>query len=212
MAASMSVSVSARVAAAPQARLRPPAARRGPAHCRGAFNTPKTSPSAPSVSTTTVDGKSRGRAAARRRVVVGSANSEADNASDASVGYPEVAWGWDKADPPKSSLSTLTPPLKPQAQTAKPWILNLVEFVHWAPAVPAVLASYTVLAHADFWLQRTGGSQAALFLLILGPIVAYCGSLPGITMHTYEVGRCRLTVSNPVYGGQGGSLVPPHTR
>lgn len=99
-----------------------------------------------------------------------------------SVGFPEVAWGWNKA-PPKSSLSTLTPP---KAWSANAATLNLVEFVHWAPIIPAVLASFVALKRSKDLLPKLLEGDVSLLLLIITPIVQFFGGLPGIMMHTYE--------------------------
>ena len=41
--------------------------------------------------------------------------------------FPEKPWGWDKA-PAKLSLQQLP---APQDHTARAWILNLIELIHW---------------------------------------------------------------------------------
>eukprot|EP01031_Cornospumella_fuschlensis_P041709 gene41709-50904_t len=100
-----------------------------------------------------------------------------------SIGFPDrPAWGWNKA-PPKSSLSKLVPP---KAWSANAATLNLVEFVHWAPIVPAVLASFAALKRSKTLLPKLLEGDISLLLLILTPIVQFFGGLPGIMMHTYE--------------------------
>lgn len=60
-----------------------------------------------------------------------------------SVGFPDVpSWGWTKA-PPKTSLV-----VEGTDASAAPWVLNLVQFVHWSPVVPAMLMAHAVLANA----------------------------------------------------------------
>ena len=107
-----------------------------------------------------------------------------------SLGYPDdPAWGWDKAAPKKSlsDPAILGPDLPPdQSWSAKPWELNMVELVHWLPVIPAVLMARTVFVHSDAWNLWLGGSLDRTLLLLLSPMVAFFGGLPGIMMHTYE--------------------------
>jgi len=99
----------------------------------------------------------------------------------ASVGFPDKpSWGWTKA-PPKTSLV-----VEGTEKSAAPWILNLVQFVHWSPIVPALLMARSVLADAAKWTAYFKGNRERTLLLLLSPIVAFFGGLPGIMMHTYE--------------------------
>jgi hypothetical protein len=70
--------------------------------------------------------------------------------------------------------------------TANVFILNLVEFVHWTPLIPAFLMAQTVLANSDQWTAYFDNDQQRTLLLLLSPIIAFFGGLPGIMMHTYE--------------------------
>jgi hypothetical protein len=105
-------------------------------------------------------------------------------------GYPKKpAWGWDKAKP-KTSLSdpnALGPDLPPdQAHTAKQLNLNLVQLVHWTPIVPAFLMAKAVYFNSGKWDALLDGDKSRSLLMLLSPIIAFFGGLPGIMMHTYE--------------------------
>lgn len=110
---------------------------------------------------------------------------------DPILGFPDdPAWGWNKAAP-KTSLSdpdVLGPSLpKDQSWSAKAWELNLVELVHWLPIIPAVLMAHTVFANPSQWTAFLGNdSTNRQLLMLLSPIIAFFGGLPGIMMHTYE--------------------------
>lgn len=106
------------------------------------------------------------------------------------LGFPDKpAWGWDKALP-KSSLSdpdALGPDLPPdQAKTAREFILNLVQIVHWTPVIPAVLMAKTVYDNSDRWDAFLHNDKSRSLLMLLSPIISFFGGLPGIMMHTYE--------------------------
>lgn len=106
-----------------------------------------------------------------------------------SLGSPDSpAWGWNKAKA-KSSLSdpkALGKYLPPdQSRSAAPWKLNLVQLVHWTPVVPAILMAREVFFNSEPWISYLGSQPRAL-LMLLSPVVAYFGGLPGIMMHTYE--------------------------
>ena len=98
-----------------------------------------------------------------------------------SKGYPmQPSWGWNKAKP-KTSLY-----LCDQAETANTLMLNFVEFVHWAPIIPAFLMAQSILSNSDKWTLYFDNDQQRTLLFLLSPIVAFFGGLPGIMMHTYE--------------------------
>ena len=98
-----------------------------------------------------------------------------------SKGYPmQPSWGWNKAKP-KTSLYLID-----QAQTANTLMLNFVEFVHWAPIIPAFLMAQSILSNSDKWTLYFDNDQQRTLLFLLSPIVAFFGGLPGIMMHTYE--------------------------
>ena len=98
-----------------------------------------------------------------------------------SKGYPmQPSWGWNKAKP-KTSLYLID-----QAQTANTLMLNFVEFVHWAPIIPAFLMAQSILSNNDKWTLYFDNDQQRTLLFLLSPIVAFFGGLPGIMMHTYE--------------------------
>lgn len=113
------------------------------------------------------------------------------NPGDPTLGFPDKpAWGWNKA-PPKTSLSdpdalgTSLP--KDQSWSAQAWELNLVELVHWLPIIPAVLMANSVFTNPDQWAAYLGeGATNRQLLMLLSPIIAFFGGLPGIMMHTYE--------------------------
>ena len=106
-----------------------------------------------------------------------------------SLGFPDApAWGWNKA-PAKTSLSDPKALKKDlpsdQSWSAKAWELNLVQLVHWTPVVPSVLMAWQVFKNAEVWESYLGTKERVL-LILLSPIVAFFGGLPGIMMHTYE--------------------------
>ena len=57
------------------------------------------------------------------------ATDESSNMEQPDKIFPEKQWGWNKA-PPKLSLTKHHLP-EPQDQHALPWILNLIELIHW---------------------------------------------------------------------------------
>ena len=98
-----------------------------------------------------------------------------------SKGYPDnPAWGWNKASPKKSLYSI------GMAHTANVFMLNFVELVHWAPIIPAVLMSQSILNNSDKWTLYFNNDKERTLLFLLSPIIAFFGGLPGIMMHTYE--------------------------
>ena len=98
-----------------------------------------------------------------------------------SIGFPSnPSWGWNKAQP-KSSLYDIG-----MSHTANSFMLNLVEFVHWAPLVPAVLMAYSILQNKDKWTMYFDNDEERTLLFLLSPVIAFFGGLPGIMMHTYE--------------------------
>ena len=98
-----------------------------------------------------------------------------------SIGFPSnPSWGWNKAKP-KSSLYDIG-----MSHTANSFMLNLVEFVHWAPLVPAVLMAQSILQNKDKWTMYFENDEERTLLFLLSPIIAFFGGLPGIMMHTYE--------------------------
>jgi len=98
-----------------------------------------------------------------------------------SVGYPsKPSWGWNKAAP-KNSLYEIN-----MAHTANVCMLNLVEFVHWTPIIPAFLMAQSVLSHSEEWTKYFENDEQRTLFFLLSPIIAFFGGLPGIMMHTYE--------------------------
>jgi hypothetical protein len=98
-----------------------------------------------------------------------------------SIGFPSnPSWGWNKAAP-KNSLYDID-----MAHTANVFMLNLVEFVHWAPIIPAFLMAQSVLSYSDEWTIYFDNDVQRTLLFLLSPIIAFFGGLPGIMMHTYE--------------------------
>jgi hypothetical protein len=98
-----------------------------------------------------------------------------------SIGFPSnPSWGWNKAAP-KTSLNDIN-----MAHTANAFILNLVEFVHWAPLIPAFLMAQSVLNNSDKWTNYFDDDKQRTLFFLLSPIIAFFGGLPGIMMHTYE--------------------------
>ena len=98
-----------------------------------------------------------------------------------SKGFPSnTSWGWNKASPKKSLYDI------GMAHTANNFMLNLVELVHWTPIIPAFLMAQSVLNNSDEWTDYFDGDEQRTLLLLLSPIIAFFGGLPGIMMHTYE--------------------------
>lgn len=111
-----------------------------------------------------------------------------------SEGYPsQPSWGWNKAKP-KKSLKDID-----MAHTANSFMLNIVEIVHWAPIIPAFLMASSILDNNQYWTQYFDGDQNRTILLLLSPIIAFFGGLPGIMMHTYE-GWQVAPFDNPLRG------------
>ena len=98
-----------------------------------------------------------------------------------SIGFPSnPSWGWNKAEP-KKSLFDIN-----MAHTANSFMLNFVEFIHWAPIIPAFLMAQSILNYSDEWTNYFDNDNQRTLLFLLSPIVAFFGGLPGIMMHTYE--------------------------
>jgi len=98
-----------------------------------------------------------------------------------SIGFPSnPSWGWNKAVP-KKSLYDIN-----MAHTANVFMLNLVEFVHWTPIIPAFLMAQSILNNSDKWTNYFDYDKQRTLLFLLSPIIAFFGGLPGIMMHTYE--------------------------
>jgi hypothetical protein len=111
-----------------------------------------------------------------------------------SIGFPSnPSWGWNKASP-KSSLYDIN-----MAHTASNFILNLVEFVHWTPIIPAFLMAQSILNNSDKWTTYFDNDKERTLLFLLSPIIAFFGGLPGIMMHTYE-GWQVAPFDNPLRG------------
>ena len=98
-----------------------------------------------------------------------------------SRGFPSnKSWGWNKADPKKSLYKI------GMDRTANSLMLNFVEFIHWAPIIPAFLMAQSILNNSDKWTVYFDNDKQRTLLFLLSPIVAFFGGLPGIMMHTYE--------------------------
>jgi hypothetical protein len=98
-----------------------------------------------------------------------------------SKGYPSnPSRGWNKA-PPKKSLVDIG-----MDHTANPFVLNVVELVHWTPIIPAFLMAQSVLNNSAGWTIYFNNDTQRTLLFLLSPIIAFFGGLPGIMMHTYE--------------------------
>ena len=98
-----------------------------------------------------------------------------------SRGFPnKPAWGWNKA-PAKKSLIDIG-----MAFTASQFYLNITEFVHWAPIIPAFLMASSILHYSKEWTNYLEGDETRTLLLLLSPVISFFGGLPGIMMHTYE--------------------------
>ncbi len=101
-------------------------------------------------------------------------------ASDPSQGYyPSPGWGWQKPSP-KTYLQE-----HHLDQYAQPWILNLVQLIHWTPFIPAFGLAYVIFHHAGD-LKPVLPSDLQVFFLLASPLVQTFGGLMGITMHEYE--------------------------
>jgi len=82
---------------------------------------------------------------------------------------------------PKRSLEIVG-----QSHTAKPWILSLIAYAHWAPLLPAVLASYAVFVNSSVWLSYFEYSDLRVMSWMLAPLIMFASTIPPITMHVYE--------------------------
>ena len=111
-----------------------------------------------------------------------------------SKGFPSSsAWGWNKASPKKSLYDI------GMAHTANSFMLNIVELVHWAPIIPAFLMAQSVLYNSDKWTFYFDNDHQRTLFLLLSPMIAFFGGLPGIMMHTYE-GWQVAPFDNPLRG------------
>ncbi len=112
-----------------------------------------------------------------------------------SRGFPSnPSWGWNKAAPKKSLYEI------GMAKTANNFMLNLVEFVHWAPLIPAFMMAQSILNYSDEWTIYFNNDKQRTLLFLLSPIIAFFGGLPGIMMHTYE-GWQVAPFDSPLRGG-----------
>ena len=112
-----------------------------------------------------------------------------------SRGFPSnPSWGWNKAAPKKSLYDI------GMAKTANNFMLNLVEFVHWAPLIPAFMMAQSILNYSDEWTIYFNNDKQRTLLFLLSPIIAFFGGLPGIMMHTYE-GWQVAPFDSPLRGG-----------
>jgi len=112
-----------------------------------------------------------------------------------SRGFPSnPSWGWNKAAPKKSLYEI------GMAKTANNFMLNLVEFVHWAPLIPAFMMAQSILNYSNEWTIYFNNDKQRTLLFLLSPIIAFFGGLPGIMMHTYE-GWQVAPFDSPLRGG-----------
>ena len=100
--------------------------------------------------------------------------------SNPSLGYyPEPGWEWQKPEPKdylvKHNLS----------RYAHPWILNLIELIHWLPFIPAFILAFNIFQHSTI-LSTNLGTNIQVFLLMVSPLIQTFGGLMGIVMHEYE--------------------------
>lgn len=95
--------------------------------------------------------------------------------------YPEHPWAFQKAAP-KTSLVGVG-----QAQTAKPFILNLIELIHWASFPLGFWIMHFIFVHADKIAPHVGGDLSRVFFLLLGlACQVFSGGISGNLMHEYE--------------------------
>ena len=111
--------------------------------------------------------------------------------SDPSSGYyPPPGWEWQKPEP-KTYLEE-----HDLAQYARPWILNLVEFVHWILLVPSFFLSFIIFQHDDVLATRLG-TDLQVYLLSVAPVIQAFAGLVAVVMHEYE-GWQVVYFKNPV--------------
>lgn len=95
--------------------------------------------------------------------------------------YPESTWAFQKATP-KTSLEGIG-----QSQTAKPFILNLIELIHWASFPLGFWIMDFIFVHADKISPHVGNDLNRVFLLVLGlACQVFGGGISGNLMHEYE--------------------------
>lgn len=95
--------------------------------------------------------------------------------------YPEYAWSFQKAAP-KTSLEPID-----QSQNAKPFILNLIELIHWASFPLGFWVMHFMFVHADKIAPYVGNDMSRVFLLVLGlACQVFGGGISGNMMHEYE--------------------------
>ncbi|MEH2252390.1 hypothetical protein [Nostoc sp.] len=100
--------------------------------------------------------------------------------SNPSLGYyPEPGWEWQKPEP-KTYLVK-----HDLGKYARAWILNLIEFIHWFPFIPAFILSFLVFQHSSTLNLRLG-TDLQVFFILVSPLIQTFGGLAGIMMHEYE--------------------------
>lgn len=94
--------------------------------------------------------------------------------------YPAVPWAFQKA-PPKTSLDPK------QAHQARPFVLNLVELIHWFSFPLGFWVLAYIFVHADVIATHVEGDHSRVFWLQLGlACQVFGGGISGIMMHEYE--------------------------
>lgn len=111
-----------------------------------------------------------------------------DDGDNRPPGYPntiyypgKLAWSWQKPKPKQSLVDDN------QADNAKAWILNLIEFIHWGSFPLGFYVAWIIFDNASAIATKLDGSMLRVFFLILGLLTqVYGGGITGNMMHEYE--------------------------
>lgn len=107
----------------------------------------------------------------------------------------EPLWPWQKA-PARASLVRLG-----QAQTARAWILNLVQLGHWLVMLSVLPVGWVAFSHADDLAARLGTTWQA-FALLISILLPAAASAGPILMHARE--QWQLTPPEGACGSEDG--------
>lgn len=118
------------------------------------------------------------------------ANNDGPPGSPNVIIYPGKGWGLSKP-PPKRSLYPDANPNDPvdTAWSAKVWILNLIQFVHWASFPIGFALFWKLFSNASSLGQKINPNEPSLgifFILMAHVCQVFGGGISGNMMHQYE--------------------------
>jgi len=116
------------------------------------------------------------------------------SSDDISVPSPTTSsYPWDKIAP-KLALSR---PEVQQSQTATPWLLNVVEFGHYAAVIPHIAIIYSLIDNVECWSSYLNGNTVQLSLWFMAPFIrGVLAVVPTFLMHAYEDWQIAPTAEN----------------